>query len=692
MAEPRLLNPLRHAYAALYSPPSPSTSTSGHGSVRKAGEQDSRAANDFLVELQSRNVRRKILSLQQRFRDQQQKSSTSLNNNSNNNHHHRKSGGGGGVGTRKSDENGNEDIGSGTAGETGIQMGSSWLAFLAVLCQMHHDGSSFVSFPPERLFAAQSVLHRSRRNKLIDAIDLEVESDDIDETMALQMYHETNNNENNNHVGPMMEAYHQFMAQWNPFVLDVLRSTNHNNHSSSLEESSNEREEQIKGEIMIHTLAAISYITACQAETTPHRAPILEALGTTIATITLRIRYLKPSLETSDDGPDAASSSSSNQSLIWTISHAFQLVFDRAKAFHPDPVALATSLTVTLGALPDTILSSPGGARGKLSIDPRALETAIRELRTRGFQDLWIALQHIGALLLAHKQEQLGGGGSSHSNNNGTNGNNRHKEHHLLVLSTLEKWARFLCVPKALIDEIAGLLVASLSSDEPREQAVALLFLSSVFEGGGWTEEKVLSFNLGLSEHQLVHQVGKRKQSSRSKRRQKEMVSNKTTEDSAEQAQQEVIERGTVACHVAIAVWSNLRMLLRSVLDETLEESAVDGEGVIGCVATAAQSCLPFLLKCHNNNQHGPLSASVLTCATCDELFREIADALLLLCCSRNQTVRCLALSPLYALHNKVITVTKAQQLHDDDGRHESFALDILLQVCDKRVLPQNKT
>ncbi|KAL7558866.1 hypothetical protein ACA910_014312 [Epithemia clementina (nom. ined.)] len=51
---------------------------------------------------------------------------------------------------------------------------------------------------------------------------------------------------------------------------------------------------------MIGTLASVSYITTCQAEKTPQRAAILEALGSAIATIALQIQYLNPSTEPMD--------------------------------------------------------------------------------------------------------------------------------------------------------------------------------------------------------------------------------------------------------------------------------------------------------------------------------------------------------------------------------------------------------
>ncbi|KAL7563844.1 hypothetical protein ACA910_019572 [Epithemia clementina (nom. ined.)] len=617
--EPRLLNPLRFANATLYSLPLPVV---GSGSAQLQHLQNPKAANDFLVELQSRNVRRKILSIQQRHRDQQQQQQQQRYEQD-----HR-------GGNGKSDSNHGD--------ENCIEMGSSWLAFLAVLCQMHHDGSSFVASPPERLFAAQSVLHRLRRNKLMDAIDLEIESNDIDETMALQLYHNTA------FVAPMLDAYQQLVAHWNPFVLDMLQKCFFNNFHADAAKS----EEQIKGEVMILTLASVSYITACQAEGTPQRAAILEALGSAIATIALRIRYLNPSAEPMDSTM-ASHEHHHHPSLVWMISHTFQHVFDRAKAFHFDSLALSTSLAASLSSLPDTILSSSGGARGRLSVDPRSLEAAVTELRTRGFQDLWTALQQIGDLL------------NNNNNNNGHGIENDSNLHPFLMLATLEKWARFLCVPRAMVDELTSLLASFIRSRNDKERAVALLFFNSVFEGGDWTVEQVLSFGFGLSEHQLIHQAGKRRQSSRSRRKHKELVSNKTTEDSAEQAQQEVIERGRIACRVAVATWSQLNASFRQSLESASEEGGqVDGEGPIGCVATAAQTCLPFILK-EGTNAEVPGAL---------ELFQELSKAVVQLCCSRNQTVRCLALPPIHAVYRALVSTYQEQPLQTE------FVLEILQQ------------
>ena len=645
----------RLANATLYSLPIPPEATAA-----LEGDETTRvaAANEFLVELQSRNVRRKILSLQQRYRDQQhlEQQQTSIGHEGISNRNSRR--------RRKPGEVNHEA--SGVSSETGVQieMGSSWLAFLAVLCQMQPDGSSFISFPPERLFAAQSVLHRARRNKLVDAVDLEVESESqwLDESTALGMYRDTQ------FVTPMLHAYQQCMTVWNPFVADVLHHCYFQNRRNT-ETREEDDEEQVKGEIMLLTLASCSYITACQPAEAAQRTAILEALGSAIATISLRIRYLKnshnnqpppssPLAAGSTPSSDTAQnlSSSDHSSLVWMISEAFHHVFDRAQAFHLDPLALSTSLTLTLGALPDTILSSPGGARGRLSVDPRSLEAAVTELRGRGFHDLWTALQHVGSLLSLN------------------NSNNNHTAHPFLVLTTLEKWARFLCVPQEKVNEISSLLSQFLSSNEPKDHAAALLFLTSVFEGGRWTEEQVLSFGLGLSGHQLV--LGKKKQSSRSRRRHKEMVSNKTSNNNVEQAQREVVERGAVACQVAVAIWSPLNTLFRSVLDATLEPGEVDGEGPIGCVATATHTCLPFLLLL--KQQEMPRG---------HELFQQLAHALVQLCSSSNQTVRSLAFPPIYALYRAAVSKCREQQEQSASNSHQDdFVLDILPQVSTSRL------
>ncbi|KAL7563847.1 hypothetical protein ACA910_019603 [Epithemia clementina (nom. ined.)] len=99
-------------------------------------------------------------------------------------------------------------------------------------------------------------------------------------------------------------------------------------------------------------------------------------MGSAIATIALQIQYLNPSTEPMDSTM-ALYEHHHYPSLVWMISHTFQHVFDHAKAFHFDSLALSASLAASLSSLPDTILSSSGSAQGRLSVDPLLLELAV---------------------------------------------------------------------------------------------------------------------------------------------------------------------------------------------------------------------------------------------------------------------------------------------------------------------------
>ncbi|KAI2503727.1 hypothetical protein MHU86_10708 [Fragilaria crotonensis] len=123
-ATPCLYGDLRVALATLYSLPHQHHSLSAHN------------AHNYLMEFQARNVRRKLQSIHQRQVDLAKRG-------------------------------GDLEVPDGEV-ET-ISFGSSWLACLMVLMQSDTHSS-------ERLFCAQTLMHRLRRSKMNEAIDIEIES------------------------------------------------------------------------------------------------------------------------------------------------------------------------------------------------------------------------------------------------------------------------------------------------------------------------------------------------------------------------------------------------------------------------------------------------------------------------------------------------------------------------------------
>ena len=153
--EPFLLRDLRCGLTCLYSL---------HDGTPTATDQ--RKAHDLLLSIQSRNVRRKTQSQRQRQNDQDKLTSS-----------------------EQSPEQRKMHLAK-------DEYGSSWLAFLALLCysEVH---------PTEQLFAAQSVMHRLRRMKLPEAVDIEIETNPGDgfTTSTLEEY------------GNWMVSFHPLLAE-----------------------------------------------------------------------------------------------------------------------------------------------------------------------------------------------------------------------------------------------------------------------------------------------------------------------------------------------------------------------------------------------------------------------------------------------------------------------------------------------
>ena len=478
----------------------------------------------------------------------------------------------------------------------------------------------------ERLFAAQTILHRSRRIKLEEAIDLEMEQDQYpDENQALGLYH------TNEHLLHLIPAYSHWLQGTNAFVAAVV-------HAYVVPASvALEDEERIKGELMLLTLAATIYLTACESHQDNQTQPILSTLGSAMAAIALRLRYTPTSID-QQCGPVPNS-----QPLVTLLTHPLALVWNTATALSmTNPIALAAALHACLSSIPDTLLGSPGGARGRLSIDPRCIQAATLELRTKGLTLLWETLHQ-------HEQDQ------------------RDERSDLWTLTTCERWAKFLPLPLDFLQHTIPLVAKYLSSESPQYQRAAFAYLIAVCEGGSWTLEQVLASNLGLVENQLANQTGKKKQSSRSKKRQKEVVDTQTTDASMARAQVEVHQRGEIACQATMMVWDELNKVVQKTLVEANHHRyQVDGEGPIGCLATAANACLPYIIR----NPTMPHAG---------DLFTALASTFRGLCGSPNQTARALSLEPLYTLHATVVDVSRASG--PLDSALESLLVDHYVNV-----------
>jgi len=557
MATPRLFQDLRAALACLYS-----LSSNTANSIK------SFEAHDFLIHLQSRNVRRKLYSIQQSDRDQRNKNKV-------------------------------EDYTTKLAEEV---EGSTWLACLCLLCCAQADSA-------ERLFAAQTLMHRLRRAKLSEAIDLEVEDP-------------------NKYLSPQIKVnlqlvatdYAQWMHQVHPLLGSLVQQflTNH-----SITDATDE--EQLKGELAMLTLVAITYLTASHSAQDTNMQPLIYTLGNSLAATALRLRFTPQSVMSPDNNSKATPTSAPLVTMI--VQSLSAAVAADSINNNNTTTAFFSCCCSCLGAIPEALLSSGGGAMGRISIDPRCIQAAHEELRqpATGVYLLWEALRN----------------------------NNMDDEFvisHLLV--TCQKWAKCLPLPQDFVEytvPLAGkLLISSSSSFHPGRPA-ALSYLIAIYESGAWTSEYILTFSLGLSSEQLssTQPANKKRQSSRSKRRQQERIDTTATDDLRAQAEAECRHRGEMACLATRLLWEGLAALVRQSLAQSVD---ISGEGPLGCLCACANACLPHWLRHSSSSscEDAALAVSIM------EVFQDI-------CSHPDRAVRALSYEALYTLNTTLLETTRTR-------------------------------
>ena len=547
MATPRLFQDLRAALGCLYCL-----------SPGATGHMDSRKAHDFLLHLQSRNVRRKLYSIQQSDRDQQKKNDT-------------------------------DELSNKTSQLADEIQGSTWLACLALLCSAQADSA-------ERLFAAQTLMHRVRRAKLSEAIDLEME----DPNKYL-------NSELNVNLQQLAIDYAQWMRHFHPLLGNLVQQflTKH-----SLGDTMDE--EQLKGELSMLTLAAITYLTASHS-LNANIQPLLFTLGSSLAATALRLRFTPQSIHCS------TKATPTSVPLVTMIVHSLSTAATAAS--NNNAAALFSCMCSCLGVIPETVVSSGGGAMGRISIDPRCVQAAHEELRqpSTGVYLLWEAI--------------------------GQNLTDPSLQTNLLL--TWQKWAKCLPLPLDFVESTVP-LARQLLASSLQQQTAALSYLIAIYESGSWTAEFILTFSLGLSAEQLSNYQppNKKRQTSRSKRRQQERLDTTATDDLRAQAEAECRHRGEMACRTTLLVWEEFASAVR--LSLTAQSADIGGEGPLGCLCACANACLPHWLRYSSSSEDAALARSIM------ELFQEI-------CAHYNRAVRALSYEPLYTLNAALLTATRAR-------------------------------
>ena len=555
-----------------------------------------------------------------------------------------------------------------------IYMGSSWLACLVIL--VHHcdtivastgvetTSSSSQPSPPQPLFAIQTMLHRIRRVKLTEAIDIEIEewSDTNQKMQLLQQYSVVMDHDDH-------PAFRSALGHW--YMRHLQPSSQQPSHQTFLTKlmvavipemvivaRQAQSEEQIKAELSLTTCAILIYVMAyqqvkddvarCHGTTSTHNdtihrnavTPLLSMTISTLVTIVFRWWYTT-----------TATTTTTTTSIVSMIQDTYRQVQARLIQYqqsnrHDDDDssntmfsristetsnAWSVALLCTIAAIPDAILASPGGARGRLSIDPRAIQmgsAALRQLDTKDF-----------ATILLNEYNTY----HHHHHHSSTNAQFIDR----YIMYACERWVTYLPLDHTILSVIEPYLQSTNRHTLP--------LLIAIYESATWTIDQIISSYIGLSssdqqQQQQQQQQNKKKQSSRSKKRHKEIVDSHSTDQLRYDAMAEMQLRGDIAYHITIHCWNHLSQMNQEAMEQLhLQQTSsqnipVEGEGPIGCMTACANACLPHIVR-YPIIVHG------------SELFYNISQQIQQICRSPDKSIRALSYEPLYTLHAVLVDV-----------------------------------
>lgn len=558
--EPFLYQRLRLALGIIYSL---------HGQpIQSPASQ--REAHDFLVQFQARNIRRKLRSFADGGKpiDQQ---------------------------TRPQDVLEPDDF------------GSTWLASLALLAGIvpneHGQKKHHIDFA-EALFASQTLLHRSRRVKPSESIDIEFEppiTSSFPQADPKEIY----------------QAYLSWIEQLNPAISRFLQQHVNPNDLD---------EERVKGQLTLMTVMPILYqVTLASFMSTPENLirirPLLTTLASLLAVTAGRLRYTTLSV------PNPAPNT---KPVVGTILHALHLT----QQFLPSSLSTpsqdhyaATYLHVfytCMSVVPDAILA-PGriGGTGTMSIDPRCFTAVTTEVRSHGIEEVCESLSQLPSSSMVDQKT--------------------------LFLYLCEEWARHAPLPQHFVEKSLPIVQELFQSARDIETLetnptvrAALRYWIAIMESGSWTIERVLASS--LIQKQGSQQPNKKKQSNKSKKRQKELLDNRTSQDQLVAAEHEVRHRGMIALQTAMTTWDSFQALLALELDQIKNsvDDEVRGDGPVGCLVACANTCLPFTVREYFG---GSPSQDVL------QLFASVASSIQQVCGWSSRYVREFAVETLFNLH-----------------------------------------
>lgn len=456
-----------------------------------------------------------------------------------------------------------------------------------------------------------SLVHRLRRVTLAEAVDLEFEPP-LTPFPPQPQY--------------LINSYKTWMHKLDANVGEILKQYTPHSHN----------EDCIKGEMSMLLLTTIMHcLTLKHYHELGSIRPLLTTLASALASIAARLRF------TSIAYPDPAPNT---QPIVTMIIQSLSMVHQiiSATTTHPpdfQSLAYAYSLYTCMTAVPDAILAgcgSGGGSHGRMSMDPRCFTAVTTEVRTQGISQVWQSFAD-----LPSPQD----------------------DHLVLFLVMCEEWAKYAPLPKEFVQRSISLVeiaFVGVSGEQPNNRQcaagkAAMGYWIAIMEGGSWNVEQVLSASL-LQKQENTQQPSKKRQSTKSKKRQKEVLEERTTANQLVLAQNEVQHRGDVACETAMLTWHHFRSVLSKELEGLTDaDDEVQGDGPVGGITACSNACLPHLLRQPSQSKESL------------DLFVSVASAIQDICSSPARMVRAFAAESLYKLNEIVLKLMMGEKSLGDE-------------------------
>ncbi len=576
--------------------------------------------------------------------------------------------------------------------------------FLSCLGLLYSSCSQNSSNSHERIFTAQALNHRCRSIKLTEILDIEaedgVECGTARLVLALEEIKHARNNiqpqDSTDLNGRTKSILTAWLERYVPMLVNrcggsacigsELLAVLLERHSSLLLDSQYlvdeiRGEEQIKGTLMMFSLAVALYVAAfCHFEEerqhqnqqdearSPWANAVLAELGSALSVTMLRLRYRPTTDKQATPAPDP-----SCPPLIDALVHAINVVRDSAAVYLTNKqaggeipshlqeahhYAIHRSIAACLTSLPETVLLPPGQdyVHRIPSVDRGCLRAASMELRCNE-----TGMEKAMAILVQST-------GNVHDESSASR-----------LLGMCEAWARYVAVPIHVIDESVGKVAIDFlhiskitpTAQQQKVQSLAFQYLVSIFEAALPTLSvtDILTAALGVGATGV--QNGKKKQGNKSKKRhEKRLDRAKAVEDetSQNQAEEELLARKNAACAAAAAAFGISTSRTGDDWGLKLASSCpmTTSHAICSTVAAAATSVLPHLLWLERND--GP------TQQWRTDLFSAIIVVIQRMCKSQDRDTRALAYEALMILHSALNSVTTVS------CRVEQIAID---SICD---------